>query len=85
MQSLSLHRLGKAIRAMRRGRGLTQQAVASIAGVPRRKIGEIEAGSPRVAIESYSRVAHALGGELSIVPARRLTLEEAREVFVDDQ
>lgn len=84
MPPMPLTRLGQAIRSMRQHRGLTQQDVASRAGVPRRKVIEVEQGSARVAIETYAKVAHALGGELSVVPARRPTLEELREIFTDE-
>lgn len=84
MTLLSLARLGQTIRNMRQHRGLTQQEVASRAGVPRRKVIEVEQGSPRVAIEAYAKVAHALDGELSVIPARRPTLEEVREIFTDE-
>ncbi|WP_188793659.1 helix-turn-helix domain-containing protein [Dyella nitratireducens] len=84
MSSAPLTRLGHAIRNMRQHRGLTQQDLASRAGVPRRKVIEVEQGSPRVAIETYAKVAHALGGELSVAPARRPTLEELREIFTDE-
>ena len=81
---LPLIRLGQAIRSMRQHRGLTQQELAQRAHVPRRKVIEIEQGSPRVAVEAYAKVADALGGELSVMPARRPTLEEVREIFSDE-
>ncbi|WP_423372859.1 helix-turn-helix domain-containing protein [Dyella acidisoli] len=84
MSSIPLIRLGQAIRAMRQHRGLTQQDVALRASVPRRKVIEIEQGSPRVVIETYAKVAHVVGGELSLAPARRPTLEEVREIFTDE-
>jgi y4mF family transcriptional regulator len=84
MTTILLDRLGQAIRSMRQHRGLTQQEVAARAGVPRRKVIEVEQGSPRVAIETYAKVADALGGELSVVPARRPTLDELREIFPDE-
>jgi HTH-type transcriptional regulator / antitoxin HipB len=84
MPPLPLTRLGQAIRAMRQQRGLTQQEVALRAGVPRRKVIEVEQGSLRVAIETYAKVAHAVGGELSLAVARRPTLDEVREIFADE-
>jgi len=84
MSSLPLTRLGQAVRAMRQRRGLTQQETASLAGVTRRKVIEVEQGSPRVAIDTYARIAHVLGGELSVIPARRPTLEEVKEIFADE-
>lgn len=84
MNPVALIRIGKAIRSMRLHRGLTQQAVAVLAGVPRRKVIEIEAGAPRVVIETYTKVAHAVGGELTLAAARRPTLEEVKEIFADE-
>ena len=69
---------------MRQHRGLTQQDLAQRARVPRRKVIEIEQGSPRVAVETYAKVADALGGELAVIPARRPTLEELREIFANE-
>lgn len=84
MTSVPLNRLGQAIRSMRQHRGLTQQEVAARASVPRRKVIEVEQGSARVAIETYAKVADALGGELSVTIVRRPTFEELREVFPDE-
>lgn len=84
MISLPLTRLGQAIRSMRQHRGLTQQEVASRVGVPRRKVIEVEQGSPRVAVETYARVIDAVGGELSVAPARRPTLEDLKDIFPDE-
>lgn len=69
---------------MRQHRGLTQQELAARAGVPRRKVIEVEQGSPRVAIETYARVVDAVGGELAVAPARRPTFEELKDVFPDE-
>ncbi|HKT27983.1 helix-turn-helix domain-containing protein [Dyella sp.] len=84
MTALPLTRLGQAIRSMRQHRGLTQQALAARAGVPRRKVIEGEQGSPRVAIETYARVVDAVGGELAVAPARRPTFEELKDIFPDE-
>lgn len=84
MDSISLIRLGHAMKTMRKGRGLTQLALASLAHVPRLKVIQAEHGDPRVSISAYADIAKALGGELAIVAARRPTLEEVRELFTDD-
>lgn len=84
MTAIPLTRLGQAIRSMRQHRGLTQQELAARAGVPRRKVIEVEQGSPRVAIETYARVVDAVGGELAVAPARRPTFEELKDVFPDE-
>ena len=84
MTAIPLTRLGQAIRSMRQHRGLTPQELAARAGVPRRKVIEVEQGSPRVAIETYARVVDAVGGELAVAPARRPTFEELKAVFPDE-
>lgn len=83
MERIPLTRLGQTLKSMRKGRGLTQMAVAQLAHVPRLKVIQAERGDPRVSIAAYAEIARALGGDLSIVPVRRPTLEEARELFAD--
>lgn len=68
--------LGAALRQARSERGLTQAAVAALAGVPRLKVIQVEAGDGRVASRYYAQVAAALGQRLGLQPARRPTLEE---------
>jgi transcriptional regulator with XRE-family HTH domain len=84
MKSLPMVRLGKSLRDMRKHRGLTQEQVAALAGVPRLKVIQIEKGDSKVSVDAYAQVARAVGGELSVTPARRPTLEEAREYFSND-
>ena len=68
--------LGAALRQARSERGLTQAAVAALAGVPRLKVIQVEAGDGRVASRYYAQVAAALGQRLGLQPARWPTLEE---------
>ena len=84
MSTTPLRHLATAIRAMRRRRGLTQAALAELAALPRLKIIQIEKGDPGVSVGAYAAAAAALGSELSLAPLARPTLEEARELFADD-
>ena len=83
MQNIPLTRLGQALKSMRKARGLTQIAVAQLSHLPRLKVIQVERGDSRVSIAAYAEIARALGGELAIVPVRRPTLEETRELFAD--
>ncbi len=83
MKGIPLTRLGHSLKSMRKARGLTQASVAQLAHVPRLKVIQTERGDPSVSISAYAEIARALGGELAIVPARRPTLEEVRELFAD--
>ncbi|HEY0286364.1 MAG TPA: helix-turn-helix domain-containing protein [Pseudomonas sp.] len=78
---LLVERLGRQIEGMRKTRGLTLIDLAAQAGVTRQKLSEIEKGSPTVSINLYAKVLAALNAELSVVPARRPSFEELREVF----
>jgi HTH-type transcriptional regulator/antitoxin HipB len=79
-----LQHMAEEFRAMRRRRGLTQADVAARAGLPRVKIIQIEKGEPTVSAGAYAAAAAALGAEFALMPARRPTLEEARELFAHD-
>lgn len=84
MSTTPLRHLSAAIRAMRRRRGLTQATLAERAGLPRLKIIQIEKGDLGVSIGAYAAAAAALGAEFALQPLQRPTLEEARELFADD-
>ena len=71
-------------RSMRKRRGLTQAELALRSGLPRAKIIQIEKGEASVSAGAYAAAATALGAALTLAPARRPTLEEARELFADD-
>lgn len=75
--------LGQALRAMRLQRGQRQMDVALIAGLPRLKVVQIEAGKPTVSVEAYAQLAAALGAQLTLVPAHRPTLDELAQLFGD--
>lgn len=78
-QSFHLQKLGQTFKAMRTNRGLTQEALARLAGVTRLKVIAIEAGRSSVSIESHARLAGALGAELTLLPRTRPTLEELKD------
>ena len=78
-QSLHLQKLGRAFKALRANRGMTQDALARLAGVTRLKVIAIEAGRSSVAIESHARLAAALGAELSLITRSRPTLDELKD------
>lgn len=60
----TLRKLGAAIRAARRERGLSQEALADASGVDRSHMGKIERGERNVSVLNVARVAEAL--DLSI-------------------
>ena len=76
-----LTRLGSALRDLRQQRGLTQAALAARAGVPRLKVIQVEKGDSSVSIGAYAQIASALGAEFTVLPARRPTLDEVRELM----
>ena len=56
-----LDRIGEAIRAARKERGLSQEALADAAGIDRSHMGKIERGERNVTLLNLLRVAQALG------------------------
>ena len=57
----ALRALGQAIRAMRKERGMSQEALADAAGIDRSHMGKIERGERNVTLLNVKRVAVALG------------------------
>ena len=76
-----LTRFGAALRRLRQQRGLTQAALAVRASVPRLKVIQVERGDSSVSIGAYAQIASALGAEFTLLPARRPTLDEVRELM----
>ncbi|TWC33207.1 DNA-binding XRE family transcriptional regulator [Pseudomonas sp. SJZ079] len=74
-------RLSRQIREKRLNRGLTQAALAELAGLPRQKVIAIEQGSLSVAMNAYARALVALDCELAVVPAAMPTLDEIEGLF----
>jgi len=56
----ALVRLGAAIRAARLAQGLSQEALAEIAGIDRSYMGGIERGEHNLAIMNFLKIADAL-------------------------
>ena len=83
-RSTLLARLGAALRAARRHRGLTQAALAAQAHLPRLKVIQAERGDASVSMGAYADVAATLGMELALQPARRPTLDEVAALLDDD-
>lgn len=78
---LLVERLGQQVREMRLNRGMTIIQLAALANVTRQKLSEIEKGKLTVSMYLYAKVLSALSSELKVVPARRPSFEELREVF----
>ena len=53
--------LGAAIRAARKAKGLSQEALAELAGIDRSYMGGIERGEHNLAIMNLLKIADALG------------------------
>ncbi|TSD75497.1 helix-turn-helix domain-containing protein [Pseudomonas sp. KBS0710] len=81
--SLSTQRLAKQIRAKRLSKGYKQSDLATLAGVTRQKLIEIEQGSMSVSMGAYTRVIGALSSEMALVAARLPTLDELPDIFKD--
>lgn len=56
---------GRAVRAARKERGISQEALAHLSGIDRSYMSSIERGGQNVGLMSMSRVAEALGVTLS--------------------
>ena len=78
-ESFHLQKLGQTFKTMRTNRGLTQEALARLAGVTRLKVIAMEAGRSSVSMESYARLVSALGAELTLSPRTRPTLDELKD------
>jgi transcriptional regulator with XRE-family HTH domain len=57
----SLKRLGEAVRAARKARGMSQETLADAAGIDRSHMGKIERGERNVTLLNIARIANALG------------------------
>ena len=74
-------RLGVQIREKRLARGLTQAALALVAGLTRQKVIAVERGSESVGMSAYARVLGALDCELLVTPAAMPTLDDVQGLF----
>jgi transcriptional regulator with XRE-family HTH domain len=60
-------RFGQVIKACREQRGLSQEALADLAGISRSFLGEIERGEAAPSLDTLQKLANALGEKLSFV------------------
>lgn len=60
-----LRRLGEVIRAARKARGLSQEALADAAGIDRSHMGKIERGERNITLLNLLKIAAALDGSAS--------------------
>lgn len=60
-QHPELQSFGVAVRTMRKDRGLSQEALAHLAGLDRSYMGGIERGEHNVALVNIKKIANALG------------------------
>lgn len=79
----SVERLAASLRATRRERKMTQQALAEHAGVARRTITNAE-NAANVGIQEWCRLVSALGYELVLRPRATVVLDELDTIFKDD-
>ncbi|WP_176086544.1 helix-turn-helix transcriptional regulator [Martelella sp. HB161492] len=63
-----LHSIGETLRQARLAAGLTQEALASRAGISRPRYRDIETGSAAARTTTLINVARALGLEMMLVP-----------------
>lgn len=61
----SLKRLGEAVRAARKARGMSQETLADAAGIDRSHMGKIERGERNVTLLNVTRIAKAIGCKAS--------------------
>lgn len=62
-------RLGQAVRAIRRAKGMTQGELSAAAGVSRPQISTIESGLANPGMSTVMRLLRALDCSLTVVPA----------------
>ena len=68
VQSESLDEIGAMFRGARQAARLTQEQVATLAGITRPRYREIEAGSAAARATTLINIARALGLEMMLVP-----------------
>ena len=67
-ESDALLEIGQLLKAARKGRQLTQEQVADMAGISRPRYREIEAGSSAARTTTLINISRALGLELMLIP-----------------
>jgi transcriptional regulator with XRE-family HTH domain len=63
-------RLARHLRALRASQGLSQEALADLAGLHRTYVGSIERKERNVSLDNVEKLAHALGVDVAEVLAR---------------
>jgi XRE family transcriptional regulator, regulator of sulfur utilization len=69
-------KFGRVVRSLRERRGLSQEALSSLAGLSRGFLGEIERGDSVPSIETLQKLADALGEKLSYLVSLYEQLED---------
>jgi transcriptional regulator with XRE-family HTH domain len=85
MERGAAEHLGENVRQLREGRGLTQEQIAKIAGIPRATWSNLESGSANPTLAVLIKVANALQTrleELLSAPRTAARLVRASELFV---
>ncbi|MEM5401145.1 helix-turn-helix domain-containing protein [Paraburkholderia unamae] len=80
----NVERLAEGLRATRRERKLTQQALAEHAGVARRTVTNAERAG-NVGVRELCRLVNALGYEVVLRPMDTVILEDLNDIFRDDE
>jgi len=62
--------IGRSLKAARKAKGLSQRALAKIAGVPQSHISKIETAGVNLRVSSLTEIARALDLELELVPRK---------------
>lgn len=65
--------IAKVLKAAREGKGLSQRALAKLAGVPQSHISKIESGAVDLRLSSLVEIARALDLEVTLVPRKNLS------------
>ena len=65
--------IAQALKAAREGKGLSQRALAKLAGVPQSHISKIESGAVDLRLSSLVEIARALDLEVTLVPRKNLS------------
>jgi transcriptional regulator with XRE-family HTH domain len=67
--------LSESIKTLRQQHGLTQEALADIAGVSLASLSRLERGKETIRLDVLSKVAECLGYQIDLVPLKRKRLE----------
>lgn len=81
VEEVLLRHVSAGIRLARVRRGLSQEQLATMSGLTRLRIIDIERGSPGVAIGAYAKAAQAVGAQIALEPYRRPVFEELDGIF----